>query len=101
MRMNNNASKREKDGKMPSDGPHSKANYDRFSEGIRQTQNMGARNIAKITQEKLYSQIILEEANNEEEIPEYETPTNLELNPLISSDALKIIDAAIPKYTMQ
>jgi hypothetical protein len=63
MKINSDASKREKEAnKPPSEGPLSKANYDRFADSIKETQaRLGARNIAKINEEELFSNVIKEE----------------------------------------
>lgn len=103
MKINQDAQKREQAANTkPKDGPLSKENFDRFAEAVRVTQHgLGARNIARINEEQLYSDVIKEETQDDED-QEFEM-ANLpdDQNPLISNEYIKVIEAAIPKYTMQ
>jgi hypothetical protein len=105
MKMNSDVSKREKEAEKnnQSDGPLSKENFDRFNNAIRETQaRLGARNIAKIRGDKQFTEIIKEETIREEtEADEGEPEVKDEENPLISQEYRRIIEASIPKYTMQ
>ena len=111
MRMNSDSSKKEKEtgggGEQGGhgEGPFSKENFDRFNQAIRDTQaRLGARNIAKIKNDIAFTDAIREDVIKEnaegEEGEEYVPELKEEENPLISSEYRKIIEAAIPKYTM-
>jgi hypothetical protein len=108
MRMNSDSSKKEKEsgGGGHGEGPFSKENFDRFNQAIRDTQaRLGARNIAKIKNDMAFTDAIREDVDKEnaegEEGDEYVPELKEEENPLISTEYRKIIEAAIPKYTMQ
>ena len=113
MRMNSDPQKKEKDTSNAGantgaygDGPLSKENFDRFNQAVRETQaKLGARNIAKIRNDMAFTDAIKEDTINEaaegEEGEDYVPGLKEEQNPLISLEYRKIIEAAIPKYTMQ
>jgi hypothetical protein len=109
MRMNSDSTKKEKESSGGSgghgEGPFSKENFDRFNQAIRDTQaRLGARNIAKIKNDMAFTDAIREDVDKEnaegEEGDEYVPELKEEENPLISTEYRKIIEAAIPKYTM-
>ncbi len=109
--MNSDSTKKEKEsggsgGGGHGEGPFSKENFDRFNQAIKDTQaRLGARNIAKIKNDMAFTDAIREDVDKEnaegEEGDEYVPELKEEENPLISSEYRKIIEAAIPKYTMQ
>lgn len=108
MRMNADSQKKDKDdgaGDVGGEGPLSKGNFDRFNQAIRDTQaKLGARNIAKIRNDLAFTEAIREDAVREEAgdgDEGYVHELKEEENPLISSEYRKIIEASIPKYTMQ
>lgn len=107
MRMNSDSQKKD-DGSGDAaggEGPFSKGNFDRFNQAIQDTQaKLGARKIAKIKNDLAFTEAIREDAVREEAgdgDEEYVPELKEEENPLISSEYRKIIEASIPKYTMQ
>jgi hypothetical protein len=106
MRINSDAQKREAaNSTKPTDGPLSKANFDRFYQAMKATHGaMGMRKASKLDGQKVINDIIVEDPKREEENDDGEesdySVADVD-NPLISAEQVKIIEAAIPKYTMQ
>ena len=103
MKINTDATKREQaHNSRPTEGPLSKDNYDRFNNAMRGSVGIvGVRRVSKFTHERIVNEIIMEDPNKEEEEEENRPPLAEVDNPLISAEQIKIIEAAIPKYTMQ
>ena len=99
MKINHDPQKREQaNSSKPNEGPLSKENFNRFNNNMRSSKDkLGIRRAIKYDEKGLITEVIQEEDQSESE-----TFSVAEVdNPLISSEYVKIIEAAIPKYTMQ
>lgn len=86
-------------------GPLSKDNYERFHKSMKATSgSVGTRKAAKYDEGRLVDEVIMERPGDEggdQSDDDYALAVQQVDNPLMSKEYLKIIDAAIPKYTMK